>query len=153
MTTWDAFQLGTGMLALVSGGAFLAWSTFTSAGLARAEPAAAVAVMRGVNVAAPRSVLFMAVLFLPGLAAAVVAVRAAGEADWGPVLASVVYVVGVIGMTVAFHVPRNDALDRAPDAEAVREWPRWLRTWVAGNHVRTLSGVVAGVLLVVDAAR
>ena len=48
-------------------------------------------------------------------------------------------------MTVAFHVPRNDTL-AALDPSAVGAadaWAIYVREWTVGNHVRTLSGLVA----------
>ena len=50
-------------------------------------------------------------------------------------------------MTIAYNVPRNNALAALdPDsAEAAARWPR-TSEWTAGNHVRTVAGVIAACL-------
>ena len=56
--------------------------------------------------------------------------------------------------TIAFHVPRNEALARmepgAPAAAAA--WAAYLRQWTLGNHVRTVAGAAAAAVLA-DALR
>ena len=51
-------------------------------------------------------------------------------------------------MTIAFNVPRNEALARQDASEAVQRWRRYVAEWTAWNHVRTLAAVVAAALLV-----
>lgn len=51
----------------------------------------------------------------------------------------VVFLVTVIGVTVVFNVPLNDALAATPDgsdAQAVL-WQGYLDVWTRWNHVRT----------------
>ena len=92
----------------------------------------------------------MLALFGTGALSAALAVW--GVVDWGEdfgpylVAGGVLYVVGVIGVTMAYNVPRNDALAAAgpDDAEL---WSRYLREWTAGNHVRTVAGLAAAVVL------
>jgi uncharacterized membrane protein len=52
---------------------------------------------------------------------------------------------------MAFHVPRNDALAALdpsdPDAES--QWNRFVRTWTAGNHVRTIAPLASATLLTI----
>jgi uncharacterized membrane protein len=57
----------------------------------------------------------------------------------------------VIAVTIAFNVPRNDALARiepasagAPDA-----WARYVAEWTRGNHVRTAAALGAAAILTV----
>lgn len=136
--------LGCGL----SGGALFAFSSFVMKGLARLAPAQGMAAMQAINIAAI-SFAFMLALF--GTAALCVAVAGWALAEWGEPFAgyllagSVLYLAGVIGMTIAFHVPRNDALARVEpgDAGAGREWSRYLSEWTAGNHVRAVAGTAA----------
>ena len=58
------------------------------------------------------------------------------------------YLVGVIGVTIAFNVPRNTALARieaSPGAPAA--WTRYVAEWTAGNHVRAGAALAAAVNL------
>lgn len=149
--TWSTV---TGLAALAcaaSGGAFLTYSTFTSRALGALPDPAGMAAFQQVNVQAPRSVSFMALVFGPGLLALVLGVHALLDRHRpgsGYVLAgAIVYLVCVVGMTAAFHVPRNDALAALDPLRDAGRWPGWLRAWVLGNHVRTLGGLAAGVLL------
>ena len=66
------------------------------------------------------------------------------------VVAAVAYLLGVIGVTAAFNIPLNDALDRvaADSAEGERLWRHYLSRWTAWNHVRTITSTVATVTLV-----
>ena len=52
-------------------------------------------------------------------------------------------------MTIAWHIPRNDALalvdPSAPGAGA--SWRRYAAIWTAWNHVRTAGCIAAAVLL------
>ncbi len=133
----------------LSAGVFLAFSTFVVQGLDRAPVPVAVTAMQGINVTAPHP-LFMLPLFggpLVGVAAAV-----ADPTGWIVAGAVAGFVPAV--MTVAFHIPRNLALDaldaHGPDAPAA--WTRYRREWVTGNHVRTLGGLVGTVLMTVGVA-
>ena len=75
---------------------------------------------------------FMTALF--GTAVAGLAVIVAALVDWDGsfspylVAAGVVYVVGCVGVTMAFNVPRNNRLARvaAGSAEADQVWKRYL---------------------------
>ncbi|WP_340538260.1 anthrone oxygenase family protein [Nocardioides sp. GXZ039] len=148
---WELATAVTALGAAATGGAFLTYSTFTTAGLRRLSDADAMAAMQQINLEAPRSVSFMVLLFVPGLAGLVLAARALLAREPGSllVLAGVgVYVVGVVGVTVAFNVPRNDTLAALDAATQHDGWRSWLSGWVAGNHVRIVSGLLAAALLV-----
>lgn len=140
----------------VVGGALYAFSSFVMPGIDRADPRSAIMAMQGINVEAPRppflaSFVGTAVL---SVACVIVGVARFGE-DGGPLLVAggVVYLVGVIGITRAYHIPRNDALARidpaGPEAEAT--WRRYYDEWVRMNHVRSALAVVASALLIVAA--
>ena len=61
------------------------------------------------------------------------------------IAASLAYVAGSVLVTMAFNVPRNDALVAvSPDsAAAARLWVDYLSSWTAWNHVRTIASVLA----------
>jgi uncharacterized membrane protein len=135
------------------GGVFFAFSTFAMRGLTRLPPAQGMAAMQSINVTAV-SPLFMTALF--GTGAAAVAVGVVAVASWDEdhavylLVASLLYLVGTIVMTIAYHVPRNDALAAVDPADpgAARHWARYHSTWTAGNHVRTLTSLAACALLI-----
>ena len=79
------------------------------------------------------------------------------RATWAPALDGVgsvyisYYLVGAIGMTVAFTVPRNNALTSVEpaDSDAAERWRHYDASWTAGNHVRTIACLAAATLLLV----
>ena len=134
-----AAALGAG----INGGVFFAFSTFVMRALGRVPAPNGISTMQAINREAP-SPLFMSLLF--GTAVVGVAAGAAALADpdepWAPlVLAGTgLYLVCPIA-TMAYHMPRNLALDSVdPDSPASREtWARWRRIWTNANHVRTVA--------------
>jgi uncharacterized membrane protein len=141
--------LGSGLV----GGVFFGFSGFVMKALARLRPAHGIAAMQSINVAAITP-WFMTALF--GTAAVCLAVIVAAVAAWGSSHAPYLlaggasYLVGTIGLTLAYHVPRNEALARLDpgDAEAARHWARYLAGWTAWNHVRAAAALIASGLLV-----
>ncbi|WP_211659263.1 DUF1772 domain-containing protein [Phytoactinopolyspora halophila] len=146
--------VGSGVVA----GAFLVFSVMVMRALRQLPPAQGLAAMQAINVAAVRPI-FMTALFLPALACVVLVITALirwGESGFALVLAgSAAYLVGSIALTIAFHVPRNDALATvepgSPDMEA--RWTRFAASWTAGNHVRTIASLLAAVLLTIALTR
>jgi uncharacterized membrane protein len=145
--------------ALVVGGVFFGFSGFVMRGLVEAGDRAGLAAMQGINRAAVRPPLMLALFgtLLAGLAACVMlAVAGAGAALWWAVAAEAVYLGGVVAVTAGFHVPRNNflaALDpSAPEAAFSSAWRHYATAWTRGNHVRTVAGVLAGTLFGVAAA-
>ncbi|MEG3973812.1 DUF1772 domain-containing protein [Microcoleus sp. herbarium8] len=61
------------------------------------------------------------------------------------------YLVGTVGVTIAFNVPLNDALAKVDpgSAEGARLWAPYLVNWTFWNHVRALAAFVAAGLLIV----
>lgn len=59
------------------------------------------------------------------------------------------YLVGTIGLTIAYHVPRNNALAAvAPqDGEAAGRWAWYVAEWTRWNHLRTATSLAAAVIL------
>jgi uncharacterized membrane protein len=145
-----AGALGCGL----NGGVFFAFSTFVMQGLGRLPAAQGLAAMQAINVTA---VTFAFMLALFGTAVVVGVLGVWAVTTWSEPYApwmlagAVLYLAGTIGMTIAFHVPRNDALAKvAPDAaDAAARWGRYLSEWTAGNHVRTVAGLLAAAALTV----
>ena len=125
------------------GGVFFAFSTFVMAGLRRLPAAQGIAAMQSINVTAVTPLFMIALFGTAALCIALVVVDGSGVA------ATAVYLLGVIGVTMAYNVPRNNALDALDPAApgAAEAWARYLREWTAANHVRTVAGLVAAGLL------
>ena len=73
-------------------------------------------------------------------------VGALGGGAWWAVAASVVYLVGAIGVTGGANVPRNNRLAAAPAADAsalASAWTAFRPGWQAWNHVRTFTSAAA----------
>lgn len=62
------------------------------------------------------------------------------------------YLAGFL-MTIAFHVPRNDALEQLDPASAAAPavWERFLSEWTSGNHVRAALSIAGAGALVLSA--
>jgi uncharacterized membrane protein len=110
--------------------------------------------MQAINVTAV-TLAFMLALFGTAVGAGVLGVWSVtiwGEpyAPW-MLAGAVLYLAGTIGMTIAFHVPRNDALAKVDPAAAgaAAHWGRYRSAWTAGNHVRTVAGLAAAAALTV----
>lgn len=149
-------QYFVGLCALGSagaGGVFFAFSTFVMPALGRLSSQQAIVAMQQINITAVRPA-FMTLLF--GTAALLTAlliwaVPNRGTAEGKLVIAAVViYLIGIVGLTGAFHVPRNDALAILDPtaANAASEWRDYLSEWTAANHVRTFSGFASAALLI-----
>jgi uncharacterized membrane protein len=147
-----ALTLVTALGCGLSAGALFAFSSFVMRALARLQPAQGIAAMQSINVVAVTPA-FMTALF--GTAVACVAVAVWALADWddsyGPYLlaGSALYLVGTIGLTMGYHVPRNNALAKVEPStpEAASLWTRYLAEWTRWNHVRVAAGLAAAAAL------
>jgi uncharacterized membrane protein len=129
----------------VSGGVFFAFSTFVMKGLGRLPDAEGISAMNAINKAAPNP-LFMLALFGTFAISIALSVVALGHLDepWAVYLliGSALYLVCIV-LTMAYHVPHNDALAlidaRAPNA--AHAWAQYHSPWTAWNHVRTVTAL------------
>jgi uncharacterized membrane protein len=136
--------LGAGLTA----GLLFAFSAFVMDALARLPPEQGIAAMQSINVAVLNP-LFFTVFF--GTAVLCVVLAGAGLFRWGEagaiylVAGSLLYLVGTIGVTIALNVPLNNALAAvAPNsAEGASLWTRYVVSWTAWNHVRTVAALTA----------
>jgi uncharacterized membrane protein len=149
-----ALTLVTALGCALSAGALFAFSSFVMAALARLPAPQGIAAMQSINVLAPTPV-FMTALF--GSAVGCVAVAVWALADWdgsfSPYLlvGSALYLAGPVGLTMGYHVPRNNALaavePTASGAEA--HWRRYVAEWTRWNHVRAAAGLAAAAAFVI----
>lgn len=145
----------------LSAGLLFAYSTSVNPGLRQLDDDAYIAAMQGINRAIQNGVFF-AVYFLPALllplcCRSVYKAGGASSAFWLLVAASVLYLFGVVGVTIGGNVPLNNALEafrrEGADAGMLRRareafegpWNRWhaVRTWAA---VLSFAAVLAAML-------
>jgi uncharacterized membrane protein len=147
MTTTNPVSPGLEHLTLITalgcglaGGVFFAFSSFVMSGLDRLPPASAIAAMQSINVTAVRPA-FMLLLF--GTAAACLPLIVTAVRQHTPLLlvGALLYLIGTIGLTIAYHVPMNDTLARIDPAaispaEAATRWHDYTTGWTRWNHLR-----------------
>jgi uncharacterized membrane protein len=149
-----ALTLVTALGAGLSAGALFAFSSFVMDALHRLPAAQGVAAMQSINVRAITPA-FMTAVFGTGLLAVALGLWAlAGwDGSYSPWLlaGSALYLAGPVGVTIAYNVPRNNALARldAESAEAAAYWERYVVEWTRANHVRVAAGLAAAAALTV----
>ena len=142
--------LGCGLVA----GVFFAFSTFVMKALDRLPPAQGMTAMQSINVVVINP-WFMTAFF--GTAAACIILAVFSVFSWHRpdtgylLLGSALYLVGTILVTIAFNVPRNDALAAVDpaSAEGARLWAGYVKSWTAWNHLRTAAAVAAAASLTI----
>jgi len=134
------------------GGVFFAFSAFVMKALARLPAAQGIAAMQSINVVAVTPPC-MAALFGTALACLALAISAVRGWD-GPgapfrLAGGLLYLVGTVLLTVAYHVPRNDALAAVDPggADGAARWARYVPAWTAWNSVRAAAALAAAAAL------
>jgi len=139
--------LGSGLVA----GIFFAFSTFIMKALGRVPQEAGMGVMQAINVTVLNP-WFMGAFF--GTAIVCLLTLSHSINQWGQpgsvlrLTASLLYLLGTIGVTIVFNVPRNDRLAQLPAADqaSAAAWQDYLSSWTVWNHVRTAAALAAAVL-------
>jgi uncharacterized membrane protein len=134
--------LGSGLMA----GLFFAFSSFIMTALAKLPPEQGIATMNSINTTILNATFGIAFF---GTALLSLGLGIAGILRWSEpgsawlLIASMLYLVGVIGVTMMFNVPLNDALTAATpaSAEGATLWTRYLAEWLPWNHVRTITNI------------
>lgn len=140
--------LGCGLIA----GVFFAFSTFIMSALARLQPMQGIAAMQSINITVINP-WFMTAFF--GTALACVFLTISSLLKWHQpsslylLIGSLLYLVGTVGVTIAFNVPLNDALSKVEPSSTngMNVWITYLDNWTFWNHVRTLAALAAAALL------
>jgi uncharacterized membrane protein len=143
-----AAALGTGLL----GGLFFVFSVFMMTALGRLAPPNGIAAMQSINVTILNGTFLSVFLGTALICAALVVGWFLGWNPSGTTFAlagSLLYLAGIIGVTMFINVPMNDALAAvSPEsAEGAKLWQDYLVNWTLWNHVRTFAGVGASALL------
>ncbi|MDT4875722.1 hypothetical protein FQZ97_1111130 [compost metagenome] len=138
-------------------GLFFVFSVCIMQALSRLPAEQGIGAMNAIN-AVIQNPLFLSVFLgtaLLGLALVVAAFVWGGDGSMFLAAGGIVYVAGVLIVTIVFNVPMNDALAAATSGQAATEiWQqRYLTDWVRWNHVRTLSSIGALALFILGFAR
>ena len=140
----------------VIGGVLFAFSNVVMRTLAQQPPESGLRTMQAININIlnPLFLLFFLGTALTGVILAMSAFTRLSSPGALPLLiASMLYVVGVLGVTVALNVPLNDklaALDPT-SAQAAQSWRDYVSDWLRWNHVRTAASVLASALFTLSA--
>ncbi len=142
--------LGCGLIA----GVFFAFSTFVMSALARRPPAQGIAAMQSINITVINP-LFMTAFW--GTAAACFFLVVSSLLKWNQpgaaylLVGSLLYLVGTLGVTMAFNVPLNDALAKVEPGsmDGANLWASYLTNWTIWNHVRTAAALAAATAFIV----
>jgi uncharacterized membrane protein len=135
---------GCGLMA----GIFFAFSTFVMQALAQRPAAEGIAAMQAINITVINP-WFMTVFLGTGLICLALSISGWQQPRTAYLLiASLLYLVGTLGITMGCNVPLNDALALAqPNSpEGVSLWAKYLTNWTFWNHVRTIAALIATVL-------
>jgi uncharacterized membrane protein len=131
------------------GGVFFAFSVFVMRALAILPAAQGVLAMQRINITVINP-LFLGVFLgaAPLLAVTAYMGRHAPQSFAWLIASFVIYLVGSVGVTVAFNVPRNNRLAalEASSAEAEEYWPVYVREWLTWNHVRCIASLAAAAI-------
>ena len=142
--------LGCGLMA----GVFFAFSAFVMKALTRLPPTQGIAAMQSINITVINPWFMVAFL---GTGAACIFLAVSSLLSWHQpgaaylLLGTLLYLVGTLGVTIAFNVPLNEALARvAPDStEGASIWVNYLANWTVWNHVRTVAALAAAASLTI----
>jgi uncharacterized membrane protein len=137
----------------VIGGVLYAFSVMVMRSLAQLPAQHGIAAMQAINAAALRPAFLWVFTGTAALCAAVVVGSLLDWDDASPyvLVGGLLYLIGSFGLTVGYHVPRNEALDRVEPSspDAASHWSRYVRDWTAWNHVRGAAAVAAAALLTI----
>ncbi len=141
--------LGAGLMA----GLFFAFSNSVMGALGRLQPAEGIAAMQAINRVILNPLFLTIFLATPAACALVILSALWRWSDPGAawlLAGAALYIAGAFLVTVVVNVPMNNALDAAEpaSAEGAALWARYLASWTAWNHVRTVASVGAMAFLV-----
>lgn len=148
------FTLFAALTCGLIGGVFYAFSTFVMKALGRIPAEAGIAAMQTINITVITP-WFLAPFLLAAVAC--LAVMAAALLRWHGIDSLLLlgggafYLLGCIGVTFAFNIPRNNLLaPLAPaDPASATYWAEYLASWTFWNSVRTAAALGAAALLII----
>lgn len=146
----------TATVTALTAGLFYGWSCSVTPGFGRLPDASYIASMQACNKAILNPVFFAcffgAMLLLP-LSTYLHYEPAASMRFWFLLAASILYIVGVMGVTMVGNVPLNEALDKFDlqhaSAEAITQArSQFEKRWNNLNNIRTVAATLSVILVV-----
>jgi len=141
--------LGSGLMA----GLFSAFSNFIMKSLSKVSSQSGISAMQSINIVIVRPA-FLLVFFGTGVISLVAVVL--GWQVFNMLactffcMGAATYILGCLGVTMAFNVPLNDRLAAVNPSskEGGQMWQIYLVKWVFWNHVRSLATILSTLCLV-----
>lgn len=146
ITTW---------LCGLNAGFFYTWSFTITGSLDLIDPEHALAAMRSIN-ANIRSGWFALIFFgspLALLLCTIAAFASRGARQALPWLAALALMIATVVITSRLHVPMNNALAAAGNADAGALWRDYSSRWTQWNHLRSATSGLAFALAIIATAR
>jgi uncharacterized membrane protein len=145
--------LGAGIM----GGLFFIFSNTVMAAFGKLPAPNGIAAMNSINLTILNGTFLSMFMGTALISAVLLVCSLVGWMPSGGALAlagSLVYLVGILGVTMVFNVPMNDALAAVqPDSAAAASlWQDYLSRWTMWNHVRTIAGIGASALFILALA-
>lgn len=141
--------LGSGML----GGLYFVFSFGIMRALKKLPAHQGIAAMQSINLVIVNPA-FLGVFI--GTAVGGLLLIAAAVFDWNAaapwsIAGVLLYIVGSLGLTIAFNVPLNNELaSLSPsDPSAAEVWRRYLANWTFWNHVRAVASLASAAALMI----
>lgn len=146
-------SVGTGLNA----GLFFIFSACIMAALARLPASGGIAAMNAINEAIQNPLFFLVFLGTAVVAVGVLVIAFVHALPGSAIAiaASLVFLVGTIGVTIVVNVPMNNALAAISpaDPQAEKLWGDYLSNWTTWNHVRSVASFASLVLFVLAYGR
>lgn len=139
---------GSGVVA----GIFFAFSTFVMRALKQLPDSEGISAMQRINITVINPLFMLAFLGTPAVCVYLL-ITAAIDLDRNGsgylIAGSILHLVGTFFVTLAFNVPRNNALAKVdPNSESSSAtWSKYLSEWTMWNHIRTIASLGSTVLL------
>lgn len=149
MNPLTAMIIASTVASALVGGVFFAFSAFVMRALADLPPAQGISAMQRVNVAVIDPLFLGVFLGTAPLLGITTYVGRHSPPSFAWLLGTfLLYLVGSVGVTMAFNVPRNNRLAslQATSAEAAAYWPIYMREWLLWNHVRCIASLAAAIV-------
>lgn len=154
--TW----LSTGVTATavgsgVMGGVLFAFSSFVMPALHRLPARDALLAMQSINDRAPAGLGLPLVGTALGSAALAVHAMVTRHDGWELRLTGAALYLVAFGITVGYHIPRNNALDtvEAGSVAAAQTWADYYEGWVRWNHARSAAAIAGSIAYIASLLR
>jgi uncharacterized membrane protein len=142
-----AAAIGSGVVA----GILYAFSSFVMKALGRLPAEQGAAAMNHINVTVITPSFMMAFMGTAFVCAVLVVASCFWWNQWSGKLmlaASLLYLVGTIGVTMVCNVPLNKQLAAVSSHKQAEVWSHYQKIWTIWNHVRAAAAIISSILFI-----